>query len=149
MRIIFSSTDMHSSSFFSLLVLLLSPSLLLFLPSSFAAPLKLKVQIVGWRQLPFYKLVENLESGKRFLVTLSKKGSPTGIRRTEAAGHYEIATFQLPEEWEREMVTNPAAAVNPPTGEFVRNNDFQLEVALRPAFLSFKNDKKVRLKTVG
>ena len=102
------------SSFFLLVFAFLLP---------LASPLELKVQVVGW---PHSHLLP-LAPGKRFEVKLFKnrkgaagplEGLPGGRK---SLGHYDIGTFQLPEEWVNEMELDE-------NGAFLRNNDYTLSV---------------------
>jgi hypothetical protein len=102
---------------FPLLLLLL----VFLLPVAF--PLELNVQIVGWRQQEAYSHLLQLPPGKRFTVSLfwhSKNDVlPVGVHQT---GPYDIATFELPEEYVMEMQQSL-------TGESVSNNDLSVNIS--------------------
>jgi hypothetical protein len=107
----------------SLLLLLLA----LLLP--FAFPLELKVQVVGWQQLKSeYGHLLMLEPGKRFEASLFKNrkgadGPKDGDGKgRQPLGHYDIGTFQLPEEWVNEM------EVDQQNGNYLRKNVYTLDI---------------------
>jgi hypothetical protein len=102
-------------------------SLLLFsliFPFSFTNELELRIQIIGWRTVQSLKQLEFCEPENRFSVSLGKQRN-NGLEKLapKSTGHYDIVTFQLPEEWEKEM-TNGLA------GEILDNNLFQLGVSV-------------------